>query len=454
MSRPPFQKVLIANRGEIAVRIIRACHELGIKTVAVHSLADQDALHVKLATESVCIGPPLAKDSYLNVTAIMAAATATGAEAVHPGYGFLSENAAFAEICGSCGITFIGPTVRNMRIMGDKARARRAAEKAGVPTIPGESKGILDVNEGLEIAKRVGFPILLKACTGGGGRGMKIVREAEEFEGLFLTAQHEVEAAFGDGHLLIEKYLPRVRHVEVQVIGDHFQNVIHLGVRDCSIQRRYQKLIEESPPPGLPPKTANRLEEAALSLVKSVNYSNVGTVEFLVDLENDRFYFIEMNTRLQVEHPVSEMVSDTDIVKEQIRVAAGLELSLAQSAVHLSGHAIEVRINAEDPETHIPCPGLVQSYHPPGGHGVRVDSAIYSGYTIQPYYDSLIAKLIVRAQDRAACINKLLVALDEFIIEGVKTNIQLHRSVLNHPDFKSGNFHTKFLETVSFKAQE
>jgi len=454
MSRPPFQKVLIANRGEIAVRIIRACHELGIKTVAVHSLADQDALHVKLATESVCIGPPLAKDSYLNVTAIMAAATATGAEAVHPGYGFLSENAAFAEICGSCGITFIGPTVRNMRIMGDKARARRAAEKAGVPTIPGESKGILDVNEGLEIAKRVGFPILFKACAGGGGRGMKIVREAEEFEGLFLTAQHEVEAAFGDGHLLIEKYLPRVRHVEVQVIGDHFQNVIHLGVRDCSIQRRYQKLIEESPSPGLPPKTANRLEEAALSLVKSVNYSNVGTVEFLVDLENDRFYFIEMNTRLQVEHPVSEMVSDTDIVKEQIRVAAGLELSLAQSAVHLSGHAIEVRINAEDPETHIPCPGLVQSYHPPGGHGVRVDSAIYSGYTIQPYYDSLIAKLIVRAQDRAACINKLLVALDEFIIEGVKTNIQLHRSVLNHPDFKSGNFHTKFLETVSFKAQE
>lgn len=454
MSRPPFNKLLVANRGEIAVRIIRACHELGIKTVAVHSRADQESLHCKLATESVCIGPPLAKDSYLNVTAIMATATATGAEAIHPGYGFLSENPAFAEICGSCGITFIGPTVRNMRIMGDKARARRAADKAGVPTIPGENKGVLEAEEGLSIAKNLGFPVLLKACAGGGGRGMKIVRAVDEFEGLFLTAQHEVEAAFDDGHLLIEKYLPRVRHVEVQIIGDHFQNIVHLGVRDCSIQRRYQKLIEESPSPGLPADLQSKLQEAALALARSVNYSNVGTVEFLVDLEQEQFYFIEMNTRLQVEHPVTEMVTDMDIVKEQIRVAAGLELSLAQADVRLSGHAMEVRINAEDPETHIPCPGLVHSYHPPGGQGVRVDSAIYSGYTIQPYYDSLIAKLIVRAQDRASCVNKLLVALDEYIIEGVSTNIRLHQKILAHPDFKGGNFHTKFLETLTNNKKE
>lgn len=453
MKNPPFKKVLIANRGEIAVRVIRACHELGIKTVAVHSIADKDALHVKLASESVCIGPALAKESYLNIASIISAALSTRADAIHPGYGFLSENAAFAEICGSCGITFIGPTVRNMRIMGDKARARRAADKAGVPTIPGESKGMLDAREALEVAERVGFPVLLKACAGGGGRGMKIVREAEEFISTFSTAQREVEAAFGDGHILVEKYLPKVRHVEVQVAGDHFNNVIHLGVRDCSIQRRYQKVIEESPSPGLDPKIQDALQDAAVELARSVHYTNVGTVEFLVDMIDQKFYFIEMNTRLQVEHPVTEMASDTDLVKEQIRLAAGLELSYRQEDIRLTGHTMEVRINAEDPRTLVPSPGEIRSYHPPGGHGVRVDSAIYSGYTVQPYYDSLIAKLIVRASTREACIRKMLVALDEYLIEGIRTNVELHQRILMHPVFFSGDVYTKFLEEHNLFAE-
>lgn len=448
MSSVPFQKVLIANRGEIALRIIRACHELGIKTVAVHSKADEDALHVKLATESVCIGPALAKESYLNIASIMSAAVATGADAIHPGYGFLSENAAFAEICGSCGITFIGPTVRSMRIMGDKARARRVADKVGVPTIPGDSKGILDPAEAIKIAEKAGYPILLKACAGGGGRGMKIVKSADELVSTFQTAQREVEAAFGDGHLLVEKYLPKVRHIEVQVAGDLAHNAIHLGIRDCSIQRRYQKVIEESPSIGLPPKLQEGIQNAALELIKSVNYSSLGTVEFLADLEAEKFYFIEMNTRLQVEHPVTEMVTDVDLVKEQIRLAAGLELSWQQKDIKVTGHAIEARINAEDPRTLIPSPGLIKSYHPPGGNGVRVDSAIYAGYSVKPYYDSLISKLIVRDKDRASCIKKLLVALDEYLIDGISTNIELHRRILSHPDFQSGNFSTKFLDQV------
>jgi acetyl-CoA carboxylase biotin carboxylase subunit len=448
MSAPLFQKVLIANRGEIALRIIRACHELGIKTVAVHSKADEDALHVKLATESVCIGPALAKESYLNIASIMSAAVATRADAIHPGYGFLSENSAFAEICASCGITFIGPTVRSMRIMGDKARARRVADKVGVPTIPGDSKGLLDPKEGLVIAEKAGFPILLKACAGGGGRGMKIVKNADEFVSTFQTAQREVEAAFGDGHLLVEKYLPKVRHIEVQVAGDVAHNAIHLGIRDCSIQRRYQKVLEESPSIGLPEKLQNQIQDAALELVKSVNYTSLGTVEFLADLEAEKFYFIEMNTRLQVEHPVTEMVTDTDLVKEQIRLAAGIELSWQQKDIKIVGHAIEARINAEDPRTLIPSPGLIKSYHPPGGNGVRVDSAIYAGYSVKPYYDSLISKLIVRDKDRASCIKKLLVALDEYLIDGISTNIELHRRILSHPDFQSGNFSTKFLDQV------
>jgi acetyl-CoA carboxylase biotin carboxylase subunit len=448
MGSVPFQKVLIANRGEIALRIIRACHELGIKTVAVHSKADEDALHVKLATESVCIGPALAKESYLNIASIMSAAVATRADAIHPGYGFLSENAAFAEICASCGITFIGPTVRSMRIMGDKARARRVADKVGVPTIPGDSKGMLEAAEALKVADKAGYPILLKACAGGGGRGMKIVKSADEFVSTFQTAQREVEAAFGDGHLLVEKYLPKVRHIEVQVAGDLSHNAIHLGIRDCSIQRRYQKVIEESPSIGLPASLQNQIQDAALELIKSVNYSSLGTVEFLADLEAEKFYFIEMNTRLQVEHPVTEMVTDVDLVKEQIRLAAGLELSWQQKDIKITGHAIEARINAEDPRTLIPSPGLIKSYHPPGGNGVRVDSAIYAGYSVKPYYDSLISKLIVRDKDRASCIKKLLVALDEYLIDGISTNIELHRRILSHPDFQNGNFSTKFLDQV------
>ncbi len=448
MSSVPFQKVLVANRGEIALRIIRACHELGIKTVAVHSKADEDALHVKLATESVCIGPALAKESYLNIASIMSAAVATRADAIHPGYGFLSENAAFAEICASCGITFIGPTVRSMRIMGDKARARRVADKVGVPTIPGDSKGMLDAAEALKAADKAGYPILLKACAGGGGRGMKIVKGPEEFVSTFQTAQREVEAAFGDGHLLVEKYLPKVRHIEVQVAGDLSHNAIHLGIRDCSIQRRYQKVIEESPSIGLPEGLQTQIQDAALELIKSVNYSSLGTVEFLADLESQKFYFIEMNTRLQVEHPVTEMVTDVDLVKEQIRLAAGLELSWQQKDIKITGHAIEARINAEDPRTLIPSPGLIKSYHPPGGNGVRVDSAVYAGYSVKPYYDSLISKLIVRDKDRASCIKKLLVALDEYLIDGISTNIELHRRILSHPDFQSGNFSTKFLDQV------
>jgi acetyl-CoA carboxylase biotin carboxylase subunit len=455
VNQPPlFSKVLIANRGEIALRVIRACHELGIKTVAVHSVADKDALHVKLASESVCIGPALAKDSYLNIASVMAAAVATGADAIHPGYGFLSENAAFAEICGGCGITFIGPSVRNMRVMGDKARARRAADKAGVPTIPGDSRGFIDAAEAFKVAEAAGFPILLKACAGGGGRGMKIVNSAEEFPQLFATGQREVEAAFGDGHLLVEKYLPRVRHIEVQIAGDRFQNVIHLGIRDCSIQRRYQKIIEESPSIGLRPGLQEEIQSAAVELGKSVNYTNVGTCEFLVDLNTQKFYFIEMNTSLQVEHPVTEMATDIDLVKEQIRLAAGMELSIKQEDVKITGHTMEVRVNAEDPRTLIPSPGYVSSYHPPGGNGVRVDSAVYAGYTVQPYYDSLISKLIVRGKDRESCIEKMLVALQEYIIEGIHTNIELHRRILKHPDFRNGNFYTKFLEQVNVFAED
>jgi acetyl-CoA carboxylase, biotin carboxylase subunit len=448
MNEAPFRKVLVANRGEIAVRVIRACHELGIRTVAIHSTADAEALHVKLATESVCIGPPLAKESYLNIASIMSAAVATRADAIHPGYGFLSENAAFAEICASCGITFIGPSVRNMRVMGDKARARRAAEKAEIPTIPGNSKGLLDYNEALLIAQKAGYPILLKACAGGGGRGMKIVENDKDLPVLFSTAQREVEAAFGDPSLLVEKYLPRVRHIEVQVIGDQHQNVVHAGIRDCSIQRRYQKLIEESPSIGLSRSLQDKIQDAAVAVARSVNYNNVGTVEFLADLERDAFYFIEMNTRLQVEHPVTEMVTDIDLVREQILVAAGEPLSLTQERIEQRGHAIEVRINAENPRTLVPSPGLVSSYHPPGGNGVRVDSALYAGYKVQPYYDSMVGKLIVWAHDRSTCIRKLLVALDEYIIEGISTNIELHQRILSHPDFLSGNFHTKFLDTV------
>jgi acetyl-CoA carboxylase, biotin carboxylase subunit len=444
-----FKKILIANRGEIAVRLIRACHELGIKTVAIHSKADVDALHVKLATESICIGPAAPRDSYLNIASVMSAAVATGAEAIHPGYGFLSENSDFAEICASCGIVFIGPSVDNMRIMGDKARARQAADEIGVPTIPGHSIGLTDAEEALELAiKKTGFPVLLKSCAGGGGRGMKIVDEPENFVSSFNAAKREVEAAFGDPSLIIERYLSNVRHIEAQIIGDKHGNLVHAGIRDCSIQRRYQKLIEESPSINLNPQLEKKILASAIKLGKAVKYSSLGTVEFLADLKRNEHFFIEMNTRLQVEHPVTEMLTDCDLVKEQILIAAGEKISFTQDDITPTGHVIEVRINAEDPITCLPSPGLITSYHPPGGHGVRVDSAVYAGYHVQPYYDSLISKLIVRGKTREDCIRKVLVALDEYLLEGIKTNVELHRRILNHSDFNSGNFHTKFLEQV------
>ena len=448
MGKVIFRKVLIANRGEIAVRVIRACHELGIRTVAVHSTADSNALHVKLANESVCIGPAASTESYLNTTAIISAAVATGADAIHPGYGFLSENASFAEICHQCGITFIGPSVRNMMLMSDKARARRLAMKYDVPTVPGSDAAGVDPHKALEEAERIGFPVLIQATAGGGGRGMKIVHDPSDFVRLFEQAKREVEAAFSDPNVYVEKFIAESRHVEVQIIGDKNHNIIHLGERDCSIQRRYQKLIEECPAVGLSEQTRGRLHEAAVRLATAINYSNVGTMEFLYDSVADSFYFIEMNTRLQVEHPVTEMVTLIDIVKEQILVAAGRELSLTQKDVYLNGHAIEARINAEDPVTFTPSPGEIVGYHPPGGFGVRVDSAVYDRYKVPPYYDSLIAKIIARGKNRDEAIDKLLVALDECIIGGIKTNLDLHHRVLNHPDFRAGRLHTKLLDSI------
>ncbi len=454
MGQPPFKKVLIANRGEIALRVIRACHELGIRTVAVHSTADESALHVKLASESVCIGPTSAAESYLNISAIISAAVATGAEAIHPGYGFLSENAPFAEICSQCGITFIGPTVHNMRMMGDKARARRVAEENNVPVIPGSEAAGVDASVALDEAKKIGFPVLIKATAGGGGRGMKIVHNPEDFVRAFEQAKREVEAAFNDPNVYIEKYIATARHVEVQIAADHFQNVIHLGERDCSIQRRYQKIIEESPAFGLSQETRDKMYEAAIKLARSINYASVGTVEFLVDPTTEEFYFIEMNTRLQVEHPVTEMVTFVDIVREQIWAAAGRELSYRQEDIVLSGHAIEARVNAEDPISFMPCPGRIEGYHPPGGPGVRVDSAVYDGYSVPPFYDSLVAKLVVHANSRDQAIHKLIVALGEFLLDGIKTNLSLHRRILTQPAFERGEVHTRFLDALLSEPME
>lgn len=448
MSAAPFKKVLVANRGEVAVRIIRACHELGIKTVSVYSKADADALHVKLAGESVCIGPAPATDSYLNISALISAAAATGAEAIHPGYGFLSENSAFADICAQCGICFIGPTVKNMELMGNKEMARSVALQNLVPIIKGTKNAGIDSAQMLLEAREIGFPLLIKARSGGGGRGMKIVNTPEEFIPAFESAKTEVEAAFGDPYLYLERFIPRARHVEVQIIGDKAGNVFHLGERDCSVQRRYQKVIEEAPAHGLSRQTVERMYEAAIRLGKAISYASVGTIEFLVDVATEEFFFIEMNTRLQVEHPVTEMVSHIDVVKEQIWVAAGREISFKQEGVKLYGHAIEARINAEDPETMLPSPGEIIGYHPPGGPGVRLDSAVYDRYRVPPYYDSLISKIIVHGQSREEAINKLLVALDEYIIGGIKTNMDLHRRVLKHEQFASGDVHTKLLDEI------
>ncbi len=444
----PFKKVLIANRGEIAVRVIRACHELGIKTVAVHSTADADALHVKLANESVCIGPPSPTESYLNISSIISAAVATGAEAIHPGYGFLSENGSFAEICGQCGITFIGPKARHMRLMGDKAVARKIAIKYEVPVVPGSIAAGVSPEEALVEAEKIGFPVLIKAVAGGGGRGMKIVHSADEFTRLFEQASREVEAAFNDPNLYVEKYIPNARHVEVQIIGDQHHNVVHLGERDCSTQRRYQKIVEESPAPNLSQTTRNAMYESAVRLGKSIGYPTCGTLEYLIDPRDEKFYFIEMNTRLQVEHPVTEFVTSTDIVKEQIWVAAGRELSFKQEDIKFTGHAIEVRINAEDPYTFAPSPGMIEGYHPPGGLGVRVDSAIYDRYKIPPFYDSLIAKIIVKGRDRDEAIKKMRVALSECIIGGVTTNMPLLKKILEYDQFVLGHVSTKLVENL------
>jgi acetyl-CoA carboxylase biotin carboxylase subunit len=440
-----FHKVLIANRGEIALRIIRACKELGIKTVAVYSTADSESLHVRLADESVCIGPPPSLQSYLNINAIISAAELTDAEAIHPGYGFLSENAAFAEICENCGITFIGPTSESMRIMGDKISARQAVIKEGVPILPGTKEGVKDVNEAISIARKIGFPVIIKATAGGGGRGMKIVHSPATLPNAFATARAEAQAGFGNPEVYIEKYCERPRHVEIQILGDKHGNVIHLGERDCSIQRRHQKILEEAPSTVSTPALRKAMGEAAVKAAKAVGYNSAGTMEFLVDKSNN-FYFMEMNTRVQVEHPVTEMVTGVDIVSEQIRSAYGLKLRFKQSDIKINGHAIECRINAEDPHKFTPSPGKITAYHTPGGLGVRVDSFVYDQYTVLPHYDSLIAKLIVHAETREAAIRRMARALDEYIIEGIKTTIPLHKAIMANKDFIEGNIDTGFLD--------
>lgn len=440
-----FNKILIANRGEIALRVIRSCKELGIKTVAVHSDVDAEALHVKLADESVCIGPANPLESYLNITSLMSAAEITDADAIHPGYGFLAENAEFREVCDNCGIAFIGPRAENIRLMGNKVRAREVMINAGVPTLPGSAGAVNDEKEALKLAKEIGFPVIIKASAGGGGKGMKIVHNPATLGNSFLTTKAEAMAAFGDDEVYIEKYCERPRHVEIQVLADTYGNVIHLGERECSIQRRNQKLLEEAPCPIMTPELRKKMGDAAVSAAKSVNYSNVGTVEFL--LENGEFFFMEMNTRVQVEHPITEMITGVDIVTEQILSAAGEKLRYTQDDIVLNGHAIECRVNAEDPENFLPSPGKVTGYHVPGGLGVRVDSAVYDQYVIQPYYDSLIGKVIVHSDTRQGAINRMKRSLDEYIIEGVKTTIPFFKKVFRDPDFISGDTHTKFIET-------
>ncbi|BDV43668.1 acetyl-CoA carboxylase biotin carboxylase subunit [Geotalea uraniireducens] len=442
-----FHKVLIANRGEIALRVIRACKELGIKTVAVYSLADKESLHVKLADESVCIGPAPSLQSYLNINAIISAAELTDAEAIHPGYGFLSENAAFAEICENCGITFIGPSSESMRIMGDKISARQAVIKEDVPILPGTKEGVNDVNDAIRIAKEIGYPVIIKATAGGGGRGMKIVHSPATLPNAFATARAEAQAGFGNPEVYIEKYCECPRHVEIQIMADKHGNVIHLGERDCSIQRRHQKIIEEAPSPVSTPALRKAMGEAAVRAAKAVGYNSVGTIEFLVD-KTGNFYFMEMNTRVQVEHPVTEMVTGIDIVREQIRSAAGLKLRYKQSDIKIQGHAIECRINAEDPVKFTPSPGRIDGYHTPGGLGVRIDSFVYDQYMVVPHYDSLIAKLIVHAETREDAIKRMARALDEYIIGGIKTTIPFHKRIMANKDFIEGDIDTGFLERI------
>ena len=444
-----FNKVLIANRGEIALRVIRACRELGVHTVAVYSEADRESLHVRFADDDVCIGPPPSRASYLNIPRMIAAAEITGADAIHPGYGFLAENAEFAEICRASNIVFIGPTPDQIRQMGDKASARRCAKEAGVPTVPGSDGILADADEALVVAEAIGFPVIIKATAGGGGKGMRIAHEADQFGQLFSLAQNEALSAFGNGDVYVEKYLEHPRHVEIQIMGDQHGQVVHLGERDCSVQRRHQKLIEESPSPALTPELREEMGTAAVSLSAAIGYVGAGTIEFLLDSDG-KFYFMEMNTRIQVEHPVTEMVTGFDLVKEQIRVAAGEPLSFPIHLSGLRGHAIECRVNAEDPARNFqPCPGLITAYHPPGGPGVRVDTHIYAGYRVPSYYDSLLAKVIVHGRTRAEALSRMGQALDSFILEGVTTTIPFLARVIRHPDFVAGNIDTRFLERES-----
>jgi acetyl-CoA carboxylase, biotin carboxylase subunit len=439
-----FQKILIANRGEIALRIQRACRELGIPTVAVHSTADAEAMHVRLADESVCIGPPPAKDSYLNIPAILSAAAITGAEAIHPGYGFLSENAGFAEMVEAHGLTFIGPSPAHIRMMGDKVAAKAAMATLGVPLVPGSEGAVADVAKARKVADRIGYPVLIKATAGGGGRGMKVAQDAASLEEAFRIARTEARAAFGNDAVYIEKYLDHPRHIELQVFADAHGAVVHFGERDCSLQRRHQKLLEEAGSPALSAGARDRLGATATAALSSLGYRNAGTLEFLY--QDGEFAFIEMNTRLQVEHPVTEMVCGIDLVREQIRIAAGAPLGYTQSDILFSGHAIECRITAEDPTTFMPTPGRVTAFHAPGGLGVRIDSALYAGYFVPPYYDSMVAKLIVHAPTREDAINRLRRALDEFAIVGIQTTIPLHRRIVDDPGFQAGEYNIHWLE--------
>ncbi|MET0546832.1 MAG: acetyl-CoA carboxylase biotin carboxylase subunit [Caulobacterales bacterium] len=439
-----FEKVLIANRGEIALRIHRACKEMGIQTVAVHSEADSDAMHVRLADESVCIGPAAAAKSYLNIPAIIAAAEITGAQAIHPGYGFLSENARFAEIVEAHQLVFIGPKPAHIKLMGDKIEAKKAVKDAGIPTVPGSDGEVSDDTTALKIAKSIGYPVLVKAAAGGGGRGMKVAHSAEELSVALSTARSEAKAAFGSDAVYIEKYLSTPRHIEIQVVADSHGNVVHLGERDCSIQRRHQKLLEEAPSPALNAEQRANIGEVVVNAVKKLGYLGVGTVEFL--FENDKFYFIEMNTRIQVEHPVTEMITGIDLIREQIRIARGAELSFTQEDVTINGHAIECRINAENPETFTPSPGTIKDFHQPGGLGVRLDSAIYAGYKIPPYYDSLIGKLIVHGRTRNECLMRLRRAINEMVVGGVETTLPLFEKLLQDPDILDGAYHIHWLE--------
>ncbi len=443
-----FNKILIANRGEIALRVIRACRELGIKTVAVYSEADRDSLHVRFADEDVCIGPPMASASYLDAKRIISAAEVTDADAIHPGYGFLAENADFAEICESCDITFIGPSPHMIRQMGDKGVAKQVMRDAGIPVIPGSEGIVRTIDEAISIAAEIGYPVLIKAVAGGGGRGMRLCRDETELRSGFQMARSEAEVAFGNPDAYLEKVVPEPHHVEIQLMGDSFGNIIHFGERDCSIQRRHQKLIEECPSPIVTPELRGLMGRTAVRGASIINYLGAGTMEFLVD-RNHNFYFMEMNTRIQVEHPITEESTDIDLVKEQIRVAAGEKLSYRQEDIILDWHAIECRINAEDTTKDFrPTPGQITSFNVPGGRGIRVDTAAYAGYVIPPYYDSMIAKLIVRARNRRNAIEKMKYALEDFIIEGIPTTIDYHKRILNHPDFVSGNFDTEFIQKL------